>query len=311
MNQNYIAPLLAVIVLFLIAYVGVEAAGLQILFGIVIPYVAFVVFIVGFIYRIVNWAQSPVPFRIPSTCGQQKSLPWVKHSVFENPSTMFGVIVRMALEILCFRSLFRNTKAKITKGALFFYEMEIWLWLGAIVFHYCFFVVLFRHLRFFTEPVPFLVQLVEKLDGFIQLGLPGIMISGLLLLAAASYLLLRRLFIAQVKYVSLGSDYFPLFLIMGIAVTGILMRYFTRIDVTAAKALAMGLVTFRPTVPEGIGGVFYVHLFMVSTLMAYFPFSKLMHLGGIFFSPTRNLRGNSREIRHENPLEAGIPVEKE
>jgi hypothetical protein len=74
-----------------------------------------------------------------------------------------------------------------------------------------------------------------------------------------------------------------------------------------------------------------MHLFLVSVLIAYFPFSKLMHLGGIFLSPTRNLSNNNRSVRHLNPwnypvkthsydayedefrekmIEAGIPVEK-
>jgi len=331
MNGNYIYSLLAVIVLFLLAYIGVEAAGLEVLFGIIIPYLAFLTFIVGFIYRILDWARSPVPFRIPSTCGQHKSLPWLEHSKIENPSNTFFVVVRMFLEIFCFRSLFRNTKADFREGGKLSYEMEKWLWLGAIAFHYSFLVVLIRHLRFFTEPIPFFVTLTETLDGFLQVGLPGIMISGFVLLAAVFYLFLRRILISQVKYISLASDFFPLFLIMGIAISGILMRYFAKVDVTATKELAMGLVTFRFTVPEGIGGVFYVHLFFVSILMAYFPFSKLMHLGGIFFSPTRNMTANTREIRHVNPwnfpvkvhtydeyeeefrekmIEAGLPVEK-
>ena len=331
MNGNYIYSLLAVIVLFLLAYIGVEAAGLEVLFGIIIPYLAFLTFIVGFIYRILDWARSPVPFRIPSTCGQHKSLPWLEHSKIENPSNTFFVVVRMFLEIFCFRSLFRNTKADFREGGKLSYEMEKWLWLGAIAFHYSFLVVLIRHLRFFTEPIPFFVTLTETLDGFLQVGLPGIMISGFVLLAAVFYLFLRRILISQVKYISLASDFFPLFLIMGIAISGILMRYFAKVDVTATKELAMGLVPFRFTVPEGIGGVFYVHLFFVSILMAYFPFSKLMHLGGIFFSPTRNMTANTREIRHVNPwnfpvkvhtydeyeeefrekmIEAGLPVEK-
>ncbi|HIJ56653.1 MAG TPA: sulfate reduction electron transfer complex DsrMKJOP subunit DsrM [Deltaproteobacteria bacterium] len=331
MNGNYIYSLLAVIVLFLLAYVGVEAAGLEVFFGVIIPYLAFLTFIIGFVYRILDWARSPVPFRIPSTCGQHKSLPWLDHSRIENPSNTFFVIVRMLLEIFCFRSLFRNTKAEIREGGKLSYEMEKWLWLGAIAFHYSFLTVLIRHLRFFTEPIPFFVTLTETLDGFLQVGLPGILISGFVLLAAVFYLFLRRILISQVKYISLAADFFPLFLIMGIAISGILMRYFSKIDVTAAKELAMGLVTFQPSVPGGIGGIFYVHLFFVSILMAYFPFSKLMHLGGIFFSPTRNMRGNTREIRHVNPwnypvkvhtydeyeekfrekmIEAGVPVEK-
>ena len=157
------------------------------------------------------------------------------------------------------------------------------------------------------------------------------MLISLVLLAAVVYLLARRLFVANVKYISLASDFFPLFLIIGIAATGILMRYFMKIDVTAAKELSMGLVTFRPHIPHNVDSLFYVHLFLVSVLMAYFPFSKLMHMAGIFLSPTRNLTTDTRARRHVNPwnypvkvhtyeeyeddfrekmIEAGLPVDK-
>jgi nitrate reductase gamma subunit len=229
------------------------------------------------------------------------------------------------------RSLFRNTKAELKAGTKISYEWEKWLWLFSLAFHWAFFTVLFRHLRFFTEPVPACVQLLEKLDGFLQIGLPILMLSGVVLLAAVTFLFLRRIWIPQVKYISLGSDYFPLFLIFGIAFTGILMRYFTKVDIVGIKAFTMGLVTFKPHITEGVGSIFYVHLFFVSVLLAYFPFSKLMHLGGIFMSPTRNLANNSRVKRHVNPwnypvkvhsygayedefrekmIEAGLPVEK-
>jgi nitrate reductase gamma subunit len=166
----------------------------------------------------------------------------------------------------------------------------------------------------------------------IQFGVPGVYLSGLVLLAAVTYLLIRRLFIPGVKYISLASDYFPLFLIIGIAFTGILMRYFLKIDVTGAKELTIGLVTFHPTIPDNLGNIFFVHMFFVSILLAYFPFSKLMHLGGIFMSPTRNMRADTRVRRHVNPwnypvevhtydeyeddfrdkmIEAGLPIEKE
>jgi len=173
--------------------------------------------------------------------------------------------------------------------------------------------------------------LLEKLDGFLQIGLPGLMLSGVALLAGVTFLFLRRIWIPQVKYISLGSDFFPLFLIFGIAFTGILMRYFTKVDIVGIKAFTMGLITFKPHITEGVGSIFYVHLFFVSVLLAYFPFSKLMHLGGIFMSPTRNLANTSRVKRHVNPwnypvkihtydayeddfrekmIEAGLPVEK-
>ena len=316
MNSRYMFSLIAVIVLFLVAWAG-TAVGLQIVFGIIIPYLALITFLAGFAYKVVGWSRSAVPFRIPTTGGQQKSLPWIKHSPLDCPVTNWQVIVRMALEILTFRSLFRNTRMRLKEGSKLSYQLEIFLWVGALAFHYAFLAVIVRHLRFFTEPVPFFVALVENVDSFfrleilypdIQFGLPGVFLSGVVLLAAVTYLFTRRLFIRQIRYISLAGDYFPLFLIFGIALTGILMRYFLKIDVTAAKELTMGLVTFRPTIPEGVGTVFYVHLFFVSVLLAYFPFSKLMHLAGIFLSPTRNLTTDTRARRHINPWNYPVPI---
>ena len=316
MNNRYMYSFIAVIVLFLIAWAGV-AVGLEGLFGIVIPYLAILIFIVGFVYKILSWTRSAVPFRITTTAGQHKSLPWLNDAKIDNPSSGFAVVIRMALEILTFRSLFRNTRMKLRDGGKLAYQLEVFLWVGALAFHYAFLTVLVRHTRFFTEPVPFFVQLLEKVDSFfrvevlydaVQFGVPGVYLSGFVLLAAVAYLALRRIFIPNVKYISLISDFFPLFLIFGIAFTGILMRYVTKVDIASAKALTMGLVTFRWTVPEGLGVVFYVHLFFVSVLLAYFPFSKLMHLGGIFLSPTRNMTADTRARRHVNPWNQPVPV---
>jgi len=44
-----------------------------------------------------------------------------------------------------------------------------------------------------------------------------------------------------------------------------------------------------------------VHLLLVAVLMILFPFSKLLHVPGIFFSPTRNQVDNPREKRHIAP----------
>jgi [DsrC]-trisulfide reductase subunit M len=341
MNAKYVVSLLAVIVLFLIAYVGVAALGLQVLFGIVVPYLAILTFIVGFIYRVVGWSRSAVPFAIPTTGGQQKSLAWIKHSRLDCPATKGQAFLRMALEILTFRSLFRNTRMRLAEGSKLSYKLEIFLWVGALAFHYAFLTVLIRHLRLFTEPVPLFVQFVENVDSFFrfemlynsfQFALPTVYLSGLVLALAVGYLFLRRIFVPHARFISLASDYFPLFLIFGIALSGILMRYVTKIEVTAAKELTMGLVTFHPTIPQGVGAIFYVHLFLVSVLLAYFPYSKLMHLGGVFLSPTRNLKTDTRAYRHVNPwnypvkvhtydeyeeefrdkmIEAGLPVEQE
>ena len=97
-----IVAFIAVIILVLIVLAGTGAANLHFLLGVIIPYLTFVTFTIGVAYRVVKWGRSPVPFRIPTTAGQQKSLSWIKDSKLDNPSTTTGVIGRMGLEVLLF-----------------------------------------------------------------------------------------------------------------------------------------------------------------------------------------------------------------
>jgi len=300
--------LFVVIGLIAVAYVGVEVLGLTFLFGVVLPYVAIICFIVGFIYRIVKWAKSPVPFRIPTTSGQQKSLDFIKQNKIDNPSSRGWVVVRMFLEVVTFRSLFKNSKAELTKEGNLVYQWEKWLWLFALLFHYGFFFTLLRHLRFFTDPVPGFVTLWEKIDGVFWVDLQALYLTGFMFLGGVCLLLARRIFSSKVRYISLANDYFPLFLLIGIGCSGMLMRYLTRVDVTRIKELAMGWVTFAPTVPGDISVMFYIHLTLVCVLLIYFPLSKLMHAGGIFMSPTRNMANNNRMERHINPWNPDVKV---
>jgi nitrate reductase gamma subunit len=304
---------------------------LGLLFGIIIPYAALIIFVIGFIYRVIFWARSPVPFCITTVCGQQKSLPWIKQGRLESPSSRLGVFGRMALEVLFFRSLFRNDRAELTGGNLS-YSGSRWLWLGGLIFHWSLLVILVRHLRFFLDPVPGFVSALQGLDGIFQWGLPPLLITDKLVLIALVYLVLRRLTIPRVRSISLPSDYFALFLIMAVAVSGVLMRYAFKTDLAEVKRFTIDFLRLNPAGPYGLGIIFYIHLYLVSILLAYFPFSKLMHAGGVFMSPTRNMRNDSRMKRHVNPWnppvkvhtyaeweddfreamkEAGLPVEKE
>jgi nitrate reductase gamma subunit len=292
--------ILLVGVLAAAAFAGAAAGG-QAIFGIAIPYLAAAVFFIGITARVIRWARSPVPFRIPTTCGQQRSLPFLKRAPLENPSTGLGAAGRMLLEVLAFRSLFRNTRAELKEGGRLVYSADKWLWAAALAFHYSFLVILLRHLRFFAAPVPAFVPWLQALDGFFQAGVPEVYLTNVLLVAAVGYLCYRRVADARLRYVSLHADYFPLALILGIAISGIWVRYIGKVDLEAVKSLTIGLVTFRPVVPKGIAPLVYVHLFLVSVLFAYFPFSKLVHMAGVFLSPTRNLANNNRMRRHVNP----------
>jgi nitrate reductase gamma subunit len=213
----------------------------------------------------------------------------------------------MAEEIFLFRSLFRNTDVEIIDGRPV-YGSAKWLWFCGLLFHWSLLIIWLRHLRFFIEPIAPWIGALSAVDGFFEIGIPTLYLSDAAILTGLSFLFLRRVVVPQVRYISLVTDYFSLLLIAGVVTTGILMRHFFPADLNAVKTLALGWVTFSPVVPKGISVVFYIHLCFVFTLMAWFPASKLMHAGGVFLSPTRNMANNSRRQRHINPWNAPVKV---
>jgi nitrate reductase gamma subunit len=188
------------------------------------------------------------------------------------PTTRSGVVLRMARELVLFESLFKSNK---------------WIWLFGYLFHGAMALVLLRHLRYFTEPVwdwVVLIQPFGKYAGFaMAIGLFG--------------LWARRFLVDRVRYISALSDHLMLALLVGITLTGLGMKYVAHTDIVALKAFALGLLHFDwqplPTHP-----LLLAHLGLVALLMVVFPFSKLLHAPGVFFSPTRNQVDNPRERRH-------------
>jgi len=237
--------------------------GLSILF-IALCYGAVALFLAAFLAKIYSYASTPSPLKIPTTPA---------------PTTALGVVARMAGEVVFFASLFKGNK---------------WTWAGGYLFHIALAAVLLRHLRYFLDPVPLPVELMT------YPGLePGVW-AGVVMIGALGYLFVRRLWVDRVKYISLFADYFALALIGLIGLSGVTMKFLIRTDVEGVKEFTMGLVTLHPVnIPPDI--MFITHLLLVLVLLVYFPFSKLMHLGGIFFAPTRTQVDDSREKRHVNP----------
>jgi nitrate reductase gamma subunit len=298
----------AVAILLFIPTLGVWGVGWYSLFGVVIPYAAVFLFVIGFIYRVLRWASSPVPFHIPTICGQQRSLPWIKASRIDSPYTTGGVVARLALEILLFRSLLKNEKVELQGPTKVLFKTSTLLWLGAMAFHWSFLIILLRHLRLFLEPVPSLIVILQGVDSILQGLLPVLYITDIIIVAALAYLFLRRVVYPQIRYISLPSDYFVILIIGGIAFSGILMRLVYKADLVQVKAWVLSMLRFHPTLPQGVNLLFYIHLFFISLLIAYFPLSKLMHMAGIFLSPTRNLMNTSRHSRHINPWNHPVKV---
>ena len=132
--MNLLISLIAILILALLALGLAMSHSMIFILAVVLPYAAFAIFLCGVIYRLITWAKSPVPFRIPTTCGQGKSLPWIKTNPLENPAGSWGVIGRMAQEIFLFRSLFRNTHVEIIDGRPV-YGSAKWLWFFGLMFH--------------------------------------------------------------------------------------------------------------------------------------------------------------------------------
>lgn len=216
-------------------------------------YAATALLVAGLARKIMQYAKTPAPLKIPTTPA---------------PVTRTGVVMRMFRELVFFESLFKSNK---------------WIWIFGWMFHYGMFLVLARHLRYFTDPVWTWVDLIQPFGMYAAFA----MTAGLL------GLWVRRLVVDRVRYITALSDHLMLALLFAIAGTGLMMDYVTRTDIVAVKAFFLGLMYFDwqpiPTDP-----VLLVHLGLVATLMIIFPISKLLHAPGIFFSPTRNQVDNPR-----------------
>lgn len=232
---------------------------MSILFAILF-YIATAILVFGLAFRIRKYMKTPAPLKIPTTPA---------------PTTTSGVAFRMIKEITIFESLFKSNK---------------WIWLFGWMFHFGLFLVLLRHLRYFTDPVWWWVALLQPFGKY----------ASLMMLAGLGGLLLRRIVVDRVRYISAPSDYLMLLLIIGIGVTGALMTFVTHADIITLKSYLLGLMEFDiRTMPTD--SILVIHLLLVITLMVIFPISKLLHAPGVFFSPTRNQVDNPREKRHIAP----------
>lgn len=239
----------------------------------VLFYVATAVFVGGLAFKIAQFARTPAPLRI---------------ATMPAPLTTGGAALRVAREVAIFESLFRSDK---------------WLWVFAALFHFGMALVLLRHARYFVspqlEPLWTLIVLVQPFGKYAAFA----MVAGLVALVG------RRLVLARVRYITGPSDLLMLALLLGIGVTGALMTFVAHIDIIALKQFFVGLMTFSlAPLPGDV--LLLVHLLLVAVLMLVFPFSKLLHAPGVFFSPTRNQVDDARERRHVAPWAVALDAKR-
>lgn len=232
--------------------------------------VAALVLVLGVGLKIRGYARTPVPLKISTTPA---------------PLTRFGVAWRLMREVLFFESLYKSSK---------------WTWIFGWLFHMALLMVTLRHLRYFQQPVWSIVAAAQPLAP----------LAGIVMIGSLGGLWARRILVDRVRYISTPSDHLMLALLLGIGLSGFLMRFVARTDIVAVKGFMLGLMylDWQPLPPDP---VLLVHLALVALLMLVFPISKLIHAPGLFFSPAHNQIDNPREIRHVTAWATALQADSE
>ena len=209
----------------------------------------------------------------------------LKIPIMPAPMTKTGVVFRMMREVTFFESLFKSNR---------------WIWILAILFHAGLLLALVRHLRYFIDPTWSWVVFIQPFGIYGGMA----MVVGLLGLWA------RRFLVERIRYISGPSDHLMLALLVLIGSTGLAMKFALRTDIIQVKVFFLGLLRFDLQ-PLPADAPLLIHLGAVVTLMIVFPFSKLLHVPGVFFSPSRTQVDDAREKRHLAPWAAHMDADRE
>jgi nitrate reductase gamma subunit len=172
----------------------------------VVLYLACLIFVVGLVRKVRQYALTPAPLKIALTPA---------------PTTRAGVGVVFFREAVFFASLFRSNK---------------WTWLLGWSFHVALLLIVLRHLRYFLEPVWTPIVLIQPFGTYAGF----VMVLGLLGLWA------RRFLVDRVRFISTPSDHLMLVLLLAIALTGLGMRFVIHTDIIGVKIFIQGLMALAP-----------------------------------------------------------------
>jgi nitrate reductase gamma subunit len=232
--------------------------GLSFLVGGILPYIAVLVFVGGMAWRVRTWARAKQPGKM---------------TLFPAPH---GASFRAVMaESLLFPRLFRGDRV---------------LWFISWFFHVTLLLVFLGHIRVVTGVLDAGLRAVGVSEGgidWMSSNLGGA--AGVILLLTAVLLLVRRIAMARVREVSGFADFFALILLAAVVLSGDVMRFSGHFDLEATRAWATSLVTLSPDV-SSVNGAFLTHLLLAQLLIIYIPCSKILHMGGIFFTQTLVLR---------------------
>ncbi len=166
-------------------------------------YLAFAIFILGLLARILRYARTPAPLKIP---------------LMPAPRTTGGVVLRLLQEVLLFRSLFRASR---------------WTWVFGWLFHAGLLIVALSHLQYFTDPI----------WGWVAMIVPFSHMAAYAMVVGLTGLLCRRIMVVRIRYISAPSDYLMLVLFLVLAGSGLLMHHVFYPDILGLRHFTLGLVS--------------------------------------------------------------------
>lgn len=218
----------------------------------ILPYFTVLIFIGAMVQRLYVWSKTPQPGAMtltPAPDGES--------------ATFFGVIKDSFL----FPGLFKSDRT---------------LWIFAWFFHVTFALIIIGHIRVFTDFPRLWAALGINAD---RMSAVSGGTAGVIILACAIALFVRRFMLKRVREVSGVPDYFALLLILAVVVSGNIMRFDEHFDLAITRTYFQQLFTFSlssASMPQNL--LFTTHFLLGQVLIMIIPFSKIMHLGGIFFT---------------------------
>jgi nitrate reductase gamma subunit len=218
--------------------------------GGILPYIVIPIFVVGMIYRFRVWIAAPQPGKM---------------TLFPAGGSTFREVLA---ETFLFPSLFRGDRT---------------LWFFAWIFHATLALVFLGHIRVFSD----FIDAILASAGMSKQGIDSMSglaggVAGIILLASALLLLLRRITLERVREITRIPDVLAPLLLVGIIATGDWLRFVGHFDLGETRIWTASLLTFSPVVLNN--GIFTLHLALAQALIVFIPFSKILHFGGIFFT---------------------------
>jgi nitrate reductase gamma subunit len=217
-----------------------------------LPYLTILVFTLGLAWRIDHWRRAKAPAA----------------PLFPLPPTPAATWRRLAAEIC----LLRGAQAG-----------DPGLWIGAWPLHAALALLALGHLRAFVD-FPGLWQALglspEAVD---SLAAASGGLVGLVAMAACLFLLARRGLVRRVREITRVEDVLALVLLLAVIVSGNAMRFGPQVDLAPIRAYFAALAGLRPVPMPGVPG-FATHFLLAQILFAWIPWSKYLHIPGLFWA---------------------------